>query len=80
MGRAMLTTIDNPYNPFTEYQEWYAWDERQGYHTPGMLARIAVVSDEMSEADQAASIEAAIDEIVYENVIGVYRKVIQEGS
>lgn len=75
MTEHMLTTIDNPYNPWTQFDEWYAWDEQAGYHTSGFLARIAITSDELSEADQSVAIENAIDEIVRENVLGIYKKV-----
>lgn len=71
----MLTTSDNPYNPFTQFDEWNAWDESQGYFTTAFLARIVRSSDELSEANQHAAIEDAIDEIVTENILGVYRKV-----
>jgi hypothetical protein len=80
MREAMLTTTDNPYDPFTEYDEWFAFDQRHGYHTPSYLARIAILSDELSEADQLFAIEIAIDEIVKENVLGIYKKVIRELS
>lgn len=71
----MLTTVDNPYNPFTEFDEWNAWDQAQGYHTMSFLARITRTSDELSEADQLVAVENAIDEIVNENVLGLWRKV-----
>ena len=71
----MLSTIDNPYSPFDEYDEWYAWDTRQGYNTSSFLARVAMVSDNLSEADYNLAIEEAIDEIVKENVLGLYIKV-----
>jgi len=71
----MLTTIDNPYNPFTQYEEWYAFDSDMGYHTPEFLARIANVSFELSDADQDLAIELAIDEIVKVNALGLYKKV-----
>jgi hypothetical protein len=71
----MLTTFDNPFDPFTQWDEWYAWDMNAGYHTPGLLARIAKTSDELSEADQHLAIQQAIDEIVRENVLGVHKKV-----
>lgn len=75
---SMLTTVDNPYNPFDDYDSWYAYDTRVGHHTASFLARIAVVSDELSEADQNLAIDQAIDEIVNENVNGLYRKVSRE--
>lgn len=71
----MLTTFDNPYDPFTQWDEWYAWDNTAGYCTPGLLARVSYSSDEISPADQFWAIQNAIDEIVRENVSGMHRKV-----
>lgn len=73
----MLTTIDNPYNPWTQYDDWFAWDAQAGYHTPGFLARIVRYSDELSDEDQSLAIEQAIDEIVEENVLGIYKRVAE---
>jgi len=75
MVEHMLTTVDNPFDPFTEWDEWYAFDERHGYRTTAFLARVVITSDDLSDADQSAAIEAAIDEIVKENVLGLYRKI-----
>ena len=71
----MLTTVDNPFDPFTRFKEWFAFDAAAGYNTPAYLARVARSSDELSEADQVLANEQAIDEIVRENILGVYRKV-----
>ena len=71
----MLTTVDNPYDPFTQWDEWYVWDRDAGYHTPGFLDRVARLSDELSEGDQHLALQQAMDEIVRENVMGVHRKV-----
>lgn len=73
--RVMLTTVDNPWNPFTDYDEWETFDRAAGYNTNAFLARLVKSSDELSEADQAIIIENAIDEIVKENVLGLYLKV-----
>lgn len=80
MVEHMLTTVDNPFNPFTQFDEWYAFDEASGYHTTAFLARIVRTSHDLSDADQDVAIEAAIDEIVRENVLGVYRKVSSSSS
>jgi hypothetical protein len=74
----MLTTVDNPFNPFTEFDAWYSFDLAHGYDTAGFLARIVNTSDGLSEVDQAKAIEDAIDEIVKENVNGVYKKVTMQ--
>jgi hypothetical protein len=78
MIRSMLTTIDNPHSPFDNFSAWYAYDVASGYHTSAFLARIVVVSDQMSEVDQNLAVEQAIDEVVQENVLGIYRKVTKE--
>lgn len=78
MKQSRLTTIDNPHSPFDDFPAWYAWDIASGYNTCGFLARIIIDSDQLSEADQERANELAIDEIVKENVTGVYRKVTRE--
>ncbi len=73
----MLTTYDNPFDPFTQWDEWFAWDQGAGYHTPGLLDRISRMSDELSDVDQHHALQDAIDEIVRENVSGMHRKVLR---
>lgn len=71
----MLTTVDNPFNPHTQFDEWYADDLRRGHHTSSLLARVANFSDELSEPDQDLVVQAAIDGILEVNPNGLYRKV-----
>jgi hypothetical protein len=78
MKRSMLTTIDNPHDPFKDYPAWYSFDTSHGYHTASFLARILSDSDQLSDFDIELSNEEAIDEIVRENVLGIYRKVSKE--
>lgn len=74
----MITTIDNPFNPFTNFKEWFAFDTQMGYNTASYLARIAKTSEELSENDNLIANEEAIDSIVKLNVLGIYRKVYRE--
>lgn len=74
----MLTTEDNPYDPFTQYDDWLAFDEAAGYYTNNYLARVSATSDELSDEENDSSIELAIDEIVSFNVLGIYKKVSKE--
>lgn len=74
----MLTTVDNPFNPFTRFDEWLAYDTGMGYHTASFLDRIARISPDLSEPDQELAIQQAIDEIVSENVSGMWRKVSRD--
>lgn len=75
MDTHMITTTDNPYNYFTQFDDWYAFDQTKGYYSLELLARVAPVSDEMTEAEESDAIEAGIEEIVRENVSGVHTKV-----
>lgn len=78
MKQSMLTTVDNPYDPFENFQEWYAHDERLGHHSSALLARVCMSSDDLSESDMNLAIDQAIDEIVELNASGVHRKVTKE--
>lgn len=76
MRATMVTTTDNPYDPFTQFDQWYAFDTIQGYNTCSYLARIAKTSPELSPMDQAIAIEEAVDEIVDMNLLGIYKKIV----
>lgn len=76
--QVMLTTSDNPYNPFTNFDEWFAFDEQKGYHTCAYLARIAKTSSNLSDADYTQEVENAIDEILKLNLTGNYVKITKQ--
>ena len=59
-----VTTTDNPYNPITQWEDWYNYDMQKGYSTCSYLDRIAHVTDEMSTVEAAEEIERAIDEMI----------------
>lgn len=75
MASVMLTTIDNPYNPFTEFDSWYKFDEQQGYHSCAYLDRIVKSYSDEGWSAYDHAIEEAIDEIVEFNLNGKYKKV-----
>lgn len=74
----MLTTSDNPFNPFIDFDNWYRFDVDKGYNTCSYLDRIARSSDELSEEDQNLAILTAIDEILSFNLTGNYIKVTKD--
>ena len=71
----MLTTFDNPYYPFTQFNEWFAYDIEKGYYSCSRLARIAVISDDMSEKEVNQEVERAIDDIIKYDFLNIYKKV-----
>lgn len=78
MAECALTTFDNPYDPFTQFDAWYRFDCDKGYNSCAYLARIARTSDQFSEEENETEIERAIDEIIKYDFMNVYRKVTRE--
>lgn len=70
-----LTTVDNPYDPFDEFTQWFLFDEEKGYHTTSYLGRVARTSDQLSDEENNKEIERAIDEIIKYDFQNIYRKV-----
>ena len=70
--KCMLTTIDNPFDPFEQFTSWLLFDEEKGYHSCSYLGRIARTSDQLSE------VERAIDEIVRYDFRNIYKKVTRD--
>ena len=75
MNNCALTTFDNPFNPFENFDEWFAFDIQHGYDTCGKLMRIANIENNMSEVEYNNEIERAIDEIIQYDFVELYRKV-----
>lgn len=81
-----LTTYDNPYDPFDDFDRWMLFDDEKGYGTMSYLGRIARISDELTDEENNKEVERAIDEIismhkVIENdkgIVPLYKKVSKE--
>ena len=74
-GNVALTTFDNPYNPFTQFQKWFLFDTEKGHNSCAYLARIARTSDEFTEEENEKEIERAIDEIIQYDFMNKYKKI-----
>ena len=73
----MLTTIDNPFDPFEQFTSWLMFDDEKGYNCSSKVARIANVTDDMSDEEEKAEIERAIDEIIKHDPFNIFKKVKQ---
>lgn len=60
----LLTTSDNPFNPFTQPTDWQAYDEDHGYYCNAYLARIASTSPELSDEEYTKEVNSAVLSIV----------------
>ena len=76
----MLTTIDNPFNPFDDFIPWFMFDIEKGYNTCGRLARIANYTDDMTSKEEDEETERAIDEIIMYDFMDLYKKVTKTGT
>ena len=70
-----LTTIDNPYDPFEQFTSWYLFDVENHYNTLSLLARLSNTSDDMSQDEVDEETERAIDEIIKQDFLNIYKKV-----
>lgn len=77
-GTCMLSTIDNPFNPFYDFRSWFEFDVEKGYYSCSLLARIAHFEDDFSDEESNIEIERAIDEIIDNDILGVYIKIMPE--
>ncbi len=71
----MLTTIDNPYNPFDHWDEWYLYDIEHGYDTCGLLARLLPDDSQQTDEEKEKAIDQTINEIVNNFPLNIYIKV-----
>ena len=72
---SMLTTFDNPYDPFEQFTSWFLFDVEKGYNSCADLDRIAQTSDQCTDKKNAKEIERAIDEIIKYDFRNIYKKV-----
>ena len=75
MPSYMLSTSDNPYNPFKDWDLWFAFDTQNGYNSCSYLARMCDAYADASPEDEEKSVNDAIDRIVALNLTGNYIKV-----
>lgn len=60
----MLTTFDNPFNPFVDFSSWYMFDCEKGHNTSSRLARIVNIDSEMTQKEIDEERDRAMNLIV----------------
>lgn len=87
MATTFVTTMDNPWDYFTQFDEWYAFDTSHGYdvigepyNTLNYVARIAQekgLNSTMVPEEYEMIVNEVVDEIVRINITGNYRKIVK---
>lgn len=75
MAKCALTTFDNPFDPFEQFDSWYMFDRDKGYKSCEYLDRIARTSSQLTDEENEEEIERAIDEIIKYDFMNIYKKV-----
>ena len=75
-----LTTMDNPFDPFTQFVDWYLFDVEKGYNTCSYIARIAEIEDDYSQEEINKAAEQAIDKIIKYDFMNIYKKVTRTAA
>lgn len=78
MREVALTTVDNPYDPFDNFLEWWRFDNDMGYGTCQILDRLTNVSDRMSEKERDSELERGIDELIKADPVNLFKKIVRE--
>lgn len=76
----MLTTFDNPFDPFDEFTQWFLFDVEKGYNTCSYLARIARSSPDFSTIEEKRETERAIDSIIDHDFLNIYKKLTRNSA
>ncbi len=74
----LLTTIDNPFSPFTNWIKWLNYDKAFGYNTCEFLARLCPISNSLTDEENYRNINLAVDEIIINDFRNIYRKVRED--
>lgn len=78
MTEYMVTTKDNPFDPFEEYDEWNRFDQDHGYNTQSYLARLVVLPEEPAPNEINDAINNAVDKIILNDVLDIYVRASRE--
>lgn len=75
MRQVHISTYDNPYDPFSQFDDWWRFDKDHGYNSLEYLDRFCHTSGSLSDELNLIEIERAIDEIIEYNPLGFWIKI-----
>ena len=75
-----LTTIDNPYDPFDQFEEWFQYDVQHSYNCCGLVALLAETSDSMTEQEKDSILFEGMKQLIETDPLNQYTIVEREVS
>ena len=78
MRQCLVTTIDNPHNPFEDPKGWDNFDKLHGYQTQSLLAYFSHNSLKLEEQQYHEEVENAINDLLEFNPFGLYIKIYED--
>lgn len=73
--QVQITTIDNPFDPFDDFDNWFYYDIEKGYYTCSKLARLAEDREDLSSYEEEQEFERIIDRLIEIDPLKIYKKV-----
>ena len=77
MADYMVTTIDNPYNPFTRYRKWREHDDSHCYHTEEWIYVLSKTSNDLLPEERDEQIDFGVDRLLMLDPYGLHVKVYE---
>lgn len=74
MKDVFITTYDNPYDYFKQFDQWLDFDRQKGYFTLEYVARLARLAPDLSEEEERIEMENTFDKMIEWNG-SFYKKV-----
>lgn len=78
MADYMVTTIDNPWNPFTHYREWLSYDMQNGYFTDQWMYALTKTSNDLRDEEIQEQIDAGVTRLLELDPYGLHVKVYED--
>ena len=75
--KCSITTFDNPFSPFSDFENWFLFDIENHYYTCNKLARLSKVDDSMTDKEETEAVERAIDRLIEIDPLDIYKKVYE---
>lgn len=76
MKQYLLTTVDNPYHPIDQFEQWLKFDHDMGYFTDQRLAKVSGTSYDLTDAENQRIVNDAINDMIRLDELGIYKRIV----